>query len=410
MSIKELTILGLLALGTGGWPGGARAQAPSRIDLVFRYDDFSSRSPVDLETRIFRLFAERKMPLTVGIIPFIVGGSEDDDRPQPLLALSEEKFRLLQAGLTSGFLEPALHGYSHQTNRSEGPGGPSEFLGLRYDEQFRRIAEGKRFLEARLGKTLDIFIPPWDLYDENTVRCLEKLGFHILSDQLSGRSIPSASLSFLPETATLSSLAESIQGARQAAPDHSLVVVLIHPDDFAAAEGKPGHTSLAGLTGLLDWVLQQRDIHPASMGELASQKTFDFARRAANIAYMRERSLIPAPVSRRLNLGWGAAFSTEYFSRIRFKLWFYLAAGGLIVLGFAGLVAFLLGSFFLAGRPLLARQVLLLVLALVVVAVLSILSNLTLTDRKFLLLLLSLGILGGLGAARRRIESRRRRA
>ena len=30
MSIKELTILGLLALGTGGWPGGARAQAPVR--------------------------------------------------------------------------------------------------------------------------------------------------------------------------------------------------------------------------------------------------------------------------------------------------------------------------------------------------------------------------------------------
>ena len=64
-----------------------------------------------------------------------------------------------------------MHGNTHQTIK-EFP--RSEFLGLNYEQQFTKIKSGKLFLEEKLGTNINTFIPPWNRYDLNTLKVLEK--------------------------------------------------------------------------------------------------------------------------------------------------------------------------------------------------------------------------------------------
>ena len=71
--------------------------------------------------------------------------------------------------VAAGHAEVALHGYSHQLAE----GTPlTEFAGLSYRDQERRITAGKAELERQLGVRVSTFIPPWNSYDIRTVRAL----------------------------------------------------------------------------------------------------------------------------------------------------------------------------------------------------------------------------------------------
>jgi hypothetical protein len=81
--------------------------------------------------------------------------------------------------------ELAQHGYTHE-NVGEGRGGllydtRSEFAGLDYAEQERRIGAGRDILESH-GISPTTFIPPWHEYDRTTVRALGAEGFNCLNE------------------------------------------------------------------------------------------------------------------------------------------------------------------------------------------------------------------------------------
>lgn len=81
--------------------------------------------------------------------------------------------------------EIAQHGYRHE-DVGEGRGGKlyddrSEFAGLPFDEQSRRIGAGRDVLEAH-GFDPTTFVPPWHEYDRNTVRALSANGFDCLNE------------------------------------------------------------------------------------------------------------------------------------------------------------------------------------------------------------------------------------
>ena len=65
------SILAVLACSarTGGMP----PVSPPRVTVVFRYDDYSSRSNTDLEEKILQAFSRHKACCTVSMIPLCIG-------------------------------------------------------------------------------------------------------------------------------------------------------------------------------------------------------------------------------------------------------------------------------------------------------------------------------------------------
>lgn len=83
----------------------------------------------------------------------------------------------------------AMHGYQHVfdiwssglcTQKKH-----SEFAGHDYQEQYRRINEGKKILNGH-GIETDVFFAPAHSYDDNTLKALRANGFRYISD---GRSL-----------------------------------------------------------------------------------------------------------------------------------------------------------------------------------------------------------------------------
>src|SRR5260370_42580675 len=84
------------------------------VRVVFRYDDSSTKSSLDLERALLQAFANVGLQVTLGVIPFVCARDCADPSPQDLLALSPEKVQLLRGAAAEGHIEVALHGYSHQ--------------------------------------------------------------------------------------------------------------------------------------------------------------------------------------------------------------------------------------------------------------------------------------------------------
>lgn len=79
----------------------------------------------------------------------------------------------------------AMHGYQHvfdmQASGLSTPKKHSEFAGHTYEEQYRRIKEGKRILSEH-GIDTDVFFAPAHSYDDHTLKALAANGFHYISD------------------------------------------------------------------------------------------------------------------------------------------------------------------------------------------------------------------------------------
>ena len=82
----------------------------------------------------------------------------------------------------------AMHGTYHlATGKSLGiisGDVPTEYAGMSYDAQLKKLREGKHFL-AQNGCDTEVFAAPNHSYDRNTLRACKKLGLNYISDGLS---------------------------------------------------------------------------------------------------------------------------------------------------------------------------------------------------------------------------------
>ena len=140
-----------------------------QITVVFRYDDYSGSSSTDIEVKLIDAFLKRGIPCVFGVIPFQCVGDVHDPGQQDVERLTPVKVDILKSAIKAGFLEIALHGYSHQTMREK---RYTEFEGLDYNSQVEKIEKGKKYLEETLQIKVDTFIPPWNSYDLNTIMVL----------------------------------------------------------------------------------------------------------------------------------------------------------------------------------------------------------------------------------------------
>ncbi len=344
----SLFILFLILLFSFSVPGFS--ESVKKIKLVFRYDDYSSRSPTELERKVFQDFARLRFHLTVGIIPYIVSRDEWDPSYQELMPLGEEKIFLLQTFMHSGVVAPALHGYSHQTVKKDLSGVGSEFRGLSYPDQLQRMEKGKKFLEDRLDQNIGIFIPPWNIYDKNTLKAAEKLGFLTFSAGLYSTPDKSSGLNFLPATVDLSDLRSTLEDAVRFSCSSCVVVVLFHPYDFREIDKDREMLSYQQFQDLLEWISGQKDVIVAPLDKIAAADDFNAALFAKNRSYYQSKRLLFPFVASHFKLINGAYLSSSALARLRQRTWLILLACGLVLL-LAGIsVALVFRKYFLAGH------------------------------------------------------------
>jgi len=71
------------------------------ITVIFRYDDYSSLSPTEMEIKIINAFQNSNIPVTFGVIPYIC---KDNSKPMPLTLIKAE---ILKNVIDAGILEAA---------------------------------------------------------------------------------------------------------------------------------------------------------------------------------------------------------------------------------------------------------------------------------------------------------------
>ena len=95
----------------------------------------------------------------------------------------------------------AMHGLHHKfslkANGIVTRGKISEFAGLPYEEQLKKIHLGKEILSSH-GIETDIFFAPAHSYDGNTLRALSECGFKYISDGLSCKPYRRYGITVLP--------------------------------------------------------------------------------------------------------------------------------------------------------------------------------------------------------------------
>lgn len=257
-----------LAAGLLLLAGCAREPAPGKVTVVFRYDDFSARSNTAIERQIIEAFRARRFPVSFCVIPFVAAGSLDDASPgdTDLLALPPGKIAMLGEAARAGVVDVVQHGCSH---RMAAPDSGSEFKGLDLATQQARIRKGQALLEQVTGAPVTTFAPPWNRYDHNTVRALERLGFTAISAR-SGEEPPGEStLVALPYTCGLPGLPPAIREAQASSDAHPLIVVLFHSYDFVESGEEAARYSFPMLSEALRWLASNRDMRVVSLSQAA---------------------------------------------------------------------------------------------------------------------------------------------
>lgn len=117
--------------------------------------------------RVFRLFKKAGLPLSCAVIP------------APATPALASFFRAETAAGTR--LEALQHGLSHAEHSGnrylKQEFGPSRS----YKEQRTDIAAGKKLMRKLFGKSSPVFVPPFHLYNSDTLKALASLGFKAIS-------------------------------------------------------------------------------------------------------------------------------------------------------------------------------------------------------------------------------------
>jgi len=265
VSLVAIGLWGALDYGLGRLtPDAPTGSGPI---VVFRYDDYSNLSSLDIEKALFADFRERGLQLTVAVIPcqaFRTQGSSGWSTP----FLRDDKVERLRDGVASGTVDVALHGLIHLPSyRGQG----SEFRGLEFTEQLDRIRKGKALLERTCGQKVRVFVPPWNTYDANTKRALEDAGFSCISAQKSKTVLTDGILQHLPRTCGLANVRRAVRQALKAPQHAPIIVAMFHPDSFDESGSEKAAWRYRDFVEFLEWVSQQESIRVMSIGQIVNE-------------------------------------------------------------------------------------------------------------------------------------------
>ncbi len=304
-----------------------KSQEDDRITVVLRYDDYSSRSNTGIELKLIDILRRHHLRCTFGVIPFVCAGDGYEIGPQETLPLSKDKAEILKSAIKEGLLEVAQHGWRHQNILpyrhpwwSDFFGVKySEFFGLDYHSQLKRIQEGRKFLSELLKTEISTFIPPWNSYDQTTLSVLEELGFNYISAGVRGSVTKNSNLRFLPATCSVSQLREVIKRLRNQKCNRPLIVVMLHEFEIFESGSKMDALTLEELDDLFSWLNYEENISIKSINQIGSSGEGLNALRFRNYNLYHKALFFLPPF---LNPGKpGYYLTTEISSLLKFKYW-----------------------------------------------------------------------------------------
>jgi len=207
------------------------------LKVVLRYDDFSAGSRTETERTLFKLAQELGTGVLVGVIPFSPAAGQKQELPaaEPDLALPPEKLALLKEYAAQKVIEIGIHGFVHADNRAATRA--SEFAGLPLERQYQMLRTAKAAMESAAGSKARLFIPPFNSYDENTLRALDRAGYTLLSAGAGGPVLDQGGLAYLPGGPYPQRLKAAIVTALARGHTDALVVSTMHPYDFIGSVG-----------------------------------------------------------------------------------------------------------------------------------------------------------------------------
>jgi len=134
--------------------------------------------------------------------------------------------RVLKQAMETGCVEIAQHGWTHQKIDGQG----TEFVGLPLEAQRDMIERGRDEIETALNTNVDVFIPPFNSHDQNTLLALRDLGFAAISSEARSSNVVDG-IHYVPCTTSLQELDVAMKARRQHA-GAAIVVALFHGHDF----------------------------------------------------------------------------------------------------------------------------------------------------------------------------------
>lgn len=152
------------------------------MNILIRFDDFCPTMDYEQWFRADEILRRYNVKPLIGVVP---------DCHDPELTIDEyhddfwEYVKQLQKDGYVFAMHGDTHVYYNIQNGLDNYSKKSEFAGLSYEEQLRKIKHGKQELASH-GITTDIFFAPSHSYDKNTLKALAACGFKYVSD---GRSL-----------------------------------------------------------------------------------------------------------------------------------------------------------------------------------------------------------------------------
>jgi predicted deacetylase len=167
---------------------------------IYRMDDITPDMDWEKFWMFIDVFSKYKVKPLLGIVP---------DNKDPKLAknpYNKDFWSIMRKLYEEDKVEFCQHGYNHvYVTNAEGIlksiygfKRQSEFAGLSYDEQYRKIAAGKKILQAE-GINTDVFMAPSHSFDETTLDVLVDLGFKTITDGVGLYPFKRKGLTFVPQ-------------------------------------------------------------------------------------------------------------------------------------------------------------------------------------------------------------------
>lgn len=327
-----------------------------KIIFVLRIDDYGI-NPAEFYIKLFETIENKKLAITLGVVPYECARNDINSSIQDAFPLSQNEIDILKKGIENKNVEIALHGYCHKNNLQNNQKYSSEFYGLDYDNQLRKIACGKRYLEETFGIPITTFIPPFNSYDTTTLQVLEDLNFNCISAANYGlTAIKESSTKYLPYTTDLLHIKDAVKNARKVkGSEPGIVVVLHHAYDFYENqefyENEFVYTSGANVKAkiyykdfedILSWVAAQEDIEVLTIDQLIKLDLDLSWKRCLNNKMFK--IWIPAPLFV-CPSNYYYYLSSDTFNYNRIKSLIYPILFYLLLLGFSVILSYFIGRF-----------------------------------------------------------------
>jgi peptidoglycan/xylan/chitin deacetylase (PgdA/CDA1 family) len=226
-------------------------RSKSEVYVVLRYDDYANGSSDLVEKALLSMIRENKFNCSFGVIPF----TPDTADKSILFPLDSEKINMIRQDVADGSIEICQHGYDHLSYSKVPPF--SEFKGMPEKEQLEKITTAKKLLENSFQTQVGTFIPPWNSYDENTLKILSGLNVtNVSADQL--QIVPDQSMKYAPFTALLPEL-KTLLAYKKVPTDlkNNAIVLLLHDYDFKEVKPETGITTVPEFLSLMKQVSQR---------------------------------------------------------------------------------------------------------------------------------------------------------